>query len=941
MARRGMDFLISFLGDNTDLSRKVNEIPGEVEGAVSRIELSELGERLGNDLKGAILGVGIGAALADGIQDNLEIDAAASKVEARLNLTADEAERVGELGASLYREAWGDSTTAVIDALGRVGSGLVDLGETGDDELSRLTTQALDVAAVFDQDVNEVIRSAELLLRNNLAGSAQEAMDLLGRGFQLAGDRGDDFADTIKEYSQHFSAMGLSGEEAIGIIVAGLEDGQWNADKLADAIKEFGIRAKEDTEGVQEAFAQLGLDAGEMQDAIAAGGPAAREAFGQVVDALLTVEDPLEQGRIAVELFGTQMEDLGPGAIDSLRPVAGALGEVDGAAQNISTTFKDHAGVAFDEFGRKLGAVNDEITEAAMPALESMAGVGSDLLDVVLNLPDPLQGVIGGVAGIGTVAVPVISQLGDIGFGIRGISDAASILSDKLGTGGGAGLLGKLGLLAGAAVVAYGAFEEFKGKPIFDNLEDEVRGLIDELGPAEAAVQSLESAFTDSSLTEVANLLGDADISLRQVGEAAAGSAEDWDTFRKATLDAIPATAENSWAVADLIKVLDEARSAATDAMENQQALTRITEESTEAAEAEAVALEFSGHAAARAAVELDGYTDSGHAAARAMMEGETASARLADEQLILASVHHDTARAAEAAEAAERGRLSAVLESIDADLAYESALDRTQGAIDDYRVAVDESGAASEEASDAANDAAETAIRLAQAKIRAAAAARGLTVEELSVADKAQIMAAELGGVANVLDDDGPLRGNLAGYIAQILDVPPEMVTEFLAQLDEAGVAEAEARLDHLSRTRDVWMQVKVSGASASATLADAQLVMASAEGNIIDRPMLSLVGEDAPTWPEYIIPTNPLHRDRAVKLLGAATKDIAGFASGGGPARAFGRWVENRVSVHVDATKVADPHELARLVEDRVRRSLDRERRLNGRALAGSGAQ
>lgn len=59
------------------------------------------------------------------------------------------------------------------------------------------------------------------------------------------------------------------------------------------------------------------------------------------------------------------------------------------------------------------------------------------------------------------------------------------------------------------------------------------------------------------------------------------------------------------------------------------------------------------------------------------------------------------------------------------------------------------------------------------------------------------------------------------------------------------------------------------------------------SAAGNFIDRPMLSVVGEDAPRWPEWIIPSNPQHRGRALGLLSQAQSALGlpGFAKGGGP--------------------------------------------------------
>lgn len=50
---------------------------------------------------------------------------------------------------------------------------------------------------------------------------------------------------------------------------------------------------------------------------------------------------------------------------------------------------------------------------------------------------------------------------------------------------------------------------------------------------------------------------------------------------------------------------------------------------------------------------------------------------------------------------------------------------------------------------------------------------------------------------------------------------------------------------------------------------------------GGIVDRPIV-LMGEESPTWPEFVVPTNPAYRDRARALLMQAWGQI-GFAGGG----------------------------------------------------------
>jgi hypothetical protein len=53
-------------------------------------------------------------------------------------------------------------------------------------------------------------------------------------------------------------------------------------------------------------------------------------------------------------------------------------------------------------------------------------------------------------------------------------------------------------------------------------------------------------------------------------------------------------------------------------------------------------------------------------------------------------------------------------------------------------------------------------------------------------------------------------------------------------------------------------------------------------AMGGSINQPTMALMGEDAPKYKEYVIPTNPSYRNRAVDLLNQASSDVGVTASG-----------------------------------------------------------
>ncbi|EME14791.1 hypothetical protein [Rhodococcus triatomae] len=78
------------------------------------------------------------------------------------------------------------------------------------------------------------------------------------------------------------------------------------------ALKAYGwarklVRATDfgDPEAV-EALNALGLGDAGIQDRLLTGGDAGKEALGELVSALLAIEDPAEQAETAVALFGTE-----------------------------------------------------------------------------------------------------------------------------------------------------------------------------------------------------------------------------------------------------------------------------------------------------------------------------------------------------------------------------------------------------------------------------------------------------------------------------------------------------------------------------------------------------------------------------------------------------------------------------------------------------------
>jgi phage-related minor tail protein len=318
---------------------------------------------------------------ADAFGKAMEFDVGRDKLQAQLGLNAEQAKQMGQLAGDLYSQAYGESIGQVNEALRLVTLNVGLSADTQAADLQAVTASVLDLASAFDQDLGGVTRAVGQLIKTGLAKNAKEAMDVLTRGFQIGNDKAEDLLDTVNEYSTSFRDVGLDAKQFMGILKQGLEGGARDADKVADAIKEFGIRSKDASATSADAFKSLGLNAKEMTALFARGGAEAAGGLDLVLDKLREMTDPVEKNRIAVELFGTQSEDLGK-ALDSIDPskAVDALGQVGGAADKMGHDLADNASTRFESWKRTVETnVITFLANNVLPALDTLGGKAQEV----------------------------------------------------------------------------------------------------------------------------------------------------------------------------------------------------------------------------------------------------------------------------------------------------------------------------------------------------------------------------------------------------------------------------------------------------------------------------------------------------------------------------------------------------------------------------------
>lgn len=294
---------------------------------------------------GAVVGIGaaIGKALLQGMEDGLNVELSRDMFSARTGLDEATAQRFGLAAGNSYASAFGESTEANLEtARQALQQGLIDEDAT-QEQITTVVNQLTGISDVFEYDIPEAARAVGQMLKTGLVEDAEEAFDLISATSQ--GALSDDLMDTLTEYSGQFEQVGLDGEQAMGLIRQAMDEGARNTDKVADAVKEMGIRVREGTDPAREALDGLGLDVDGVVQRFQEGGPEAREAMQEVFDALReTREEGGNTQEAIANIFGGPGEDLGASlfALD-LENVQEALGETEGKTSEVLQTIKDNA----------------------------------------------------------------------------------------------------------------------------------------------------------------------------------------------------------------------------------------------------------------------------------------------------------------------------------------------------------------------------------------------------------------------------------------------------------------------------------------------------------------------------------------------------------------------------------------------------------------------
>ncbi|WP_458085813.1 phage tail tape measure protein [Streptomyces malaysiensis] len=391
---------------------------------------NQAGEGFASNLKTkALAGAAIaGAAVGKALTDALDQANVTRKLQAQLGATGKDADRYGKIAGKLYSKGIVDNFEEGAETIRSVvNAGLVPPDATNK-QLESIASKMSDVSKTFGTDMSMQTQAVSALMKNGLAKNAGEALDVITVGMQKLGPNAEDLLETFQEYPVQLKKLGLDSKTSLGLFRQGLQGGARDTDIIADALKEFSIRAIDMSDGSRAAYKALGLDAKEMEKQIGKGGESARKGLDTVLDKLRGIHDPVKREAAAVGLFGTQAEDLGS-ALFKLDPskATSAIGKVDGASKKLGKTIHSGPQYQFQVFTRTL---RQKFTEAignfGIPALMK-------LIDAARLVAKWLPKAFDWIADVSPWLAPFAILIGGLALALNAQAIAAGISSVATG----------------------------------------------------------------------------------------------------------------------------------------------------------------------------------------------------------------------------------------------------------------------------------------------------------------------------------------------------------------------------------------------------------------------------------------------------------------------------------------------------------------------------
>jgi len=363
---------IIFQGTDT-LSGKLDKMPSKVDGFAN--DMQDIGQPFVDAaLKVAELITAIGGIAAAGIKASSDLETEAKKMELSLGLPIEKAEEFEEIAKDVYTSG---VTADLHEAFQTVASAQKKFGDDASVDIGKVSKAAAKVSDVFDKDIPGTMTTAKTLM-DKFGLSVDDAFGFIISGFQSDLDSSGDLYDSINEYSTQFQDMGIDAKDAYSIIETGIQGGTTlGTDKVLDVFKEFRVKILENSDKVQIALTNIGIDPDQFKKDLDSGQLSFTEAFTKIQKALGDTETDREAFVNGVELMGTPFEDLGTKAVLEIDAIGDKVDDFQDKIEDFDDkTFKKRVIGSFRDIKTEFGDMEqwDAVKDQIADVFEGIAG---------------------------------------------------------------------------------------------------------------------------------------------------------------------------------------------------------------------------------------------------------------------------------------------------------------------------------------------------------------------------------------------------------------------------------------------------------------------------------------------------------------------------------------------------------------------------------------
>lgn len=425
-----------------------------------------------DNLAGVVGVAGIFGASKFGFDKAVEFDAGTREVTASLAIASEEhKDKVTEAIKAVFKSGmvdsdWGAAEMAVESVL----SSDMTLLDQPIEKLILLARRAAEIEKMFEIDMTSAVATAGQMVKQGFVKDTEEGLSLLMVSMQkLSIHTREEIIENMGEYSKHFKAMGFSARGAFQMAInAGQMGGAMGLDQTSDALKEAGIMLMDpENTTTKDALKEIGLTHKDVINNMLKGGEHADKQLEDIALGLLGVADESERIRLAGDIFGTPLEELGfanvTEVLTNIATVNDALGDTNAAAAEAGKQMEETYAASLDKIKNEAIVT---FSEVFAPLLEQLVPIIVEVLKWMQENKEAIKQWIPPLLIIGAV----LSTLMAIGFFAVALAGAAA-LGVTLGT-----VVGIFLALAAAVAIVWAAFNWDKVVAGFKQFRDWFNG---------------------------------------------------------------------------------------------------------------------------------------------------------------------------------------------------------------------------------------------------------------------------------------------------------------------------------------------------------------------------------------------------------------------------------------------------------------------------------